>query len=114
MKFFARSTGGTLSPVAFCTDTWNSMNEAPIKDVAAYSAPIPGQMQGSAAPSATPTDTTSIGPRTPTRSDSRPAATLSQIGRNAYKPISVPTTSGDAPIDRAYSETVTRLTDTTE
>ena len=90
------------------------MNEAPIKDVAANSTPIPGQMQGSAAPSATPNEPTSIGPRTPTRSDSRPAATLSQIGRNAYRPISVPTISGDAPIDRAYSETVTRLPASTE
>ena len=54
------------------------MNETPISDVAANSTPIPGQTQGSAAPSATPHEPTSIGLRTPMRSDSRPAATLSQ------------------------------------
>jgi len=90
------------------------MNETPISEVAANSAPVPGQMHGSAAPMAIPTEPTSIGRRTPTRSESRPAATLNQIGRNAYSPISVPTTSGEAPIDRAYSDTVTRLPASTE
>src|SRR5689334_15620916 len=90
------------------------MNEAPISEVAANSAGMPGHRHGSAAPSATPTEPTSIGRRTPTRSDRRPAATLNHIGKNAYKPISVPTTSGDAPTDNAYSETVTRLPASTE
>ena len=45
------------------------------------------------APSMTPHEPTSIGRRTPIRSESRPAATASSIGRNAYSPISVPTTS---------------------
>jgi uroporphyrinogen-III synthase len=61
-----------------------------------------------------PKEPTSIGRRTPTRSDSRPAATLNQIGRKAYSPISVPTIRGEAPIDNAYSDTVTRLPASTE
>ena len=56
-----------------------------------------------------PKEPASIGPRTPMRSDIRPAPTASHIGRNEYRPINVPTTNGDAPSDNAYSDTVTRL-----
>ena len=51
-----------------------------------------------------PIEPTSIGRRTPTRSDMRPAATAHSIGSSAYSASSTPTTAVDAPCRSASSD----------
>ena len=97
------------SPVAFCAGTWNSMNDTPTTAALTNSAMKPGTSAGSAEPTASPMEPTSIGRRTPTRSDRRPAATAQSIGSSAYSASSTPTTAVDAPRRNASSDTVTRL-----
>ena len=59
------------------------MNETPTMIALANNAMKPGAIAGSAVPTASATEPTSIGRRTPMRSDRRPAATAQSIGRNA-------------------------------
>src|SRR6266536_3591106 len=89
------------------------MNPAPTMAALANSTGNPANATGSAAPIAMPLVPISIGRRIPTRSENRPAATASNIGSNAYSAISTPTVNGDAPIDSASSDTVTRLPEST-
>ena len=72
-----------MSPVAFCAGTWNSMNATPTTIALAKSAGSPGTTAGNAEPATIPIEPTSIGRRTPMRSDSRPAATANTIGSSA-------------------------------
>ena len=58
------------------------MNARPISAVVKNSAMSPGNIHGRAAPSAMPHEPTTIGRRTPIRSDKRPAPIASHIGRN--------------------------------
>ena len=83
LKLRARSPVPPTAPVAFCADTWNSMNETPISDVDTKRTGRPGKMHGRRAPTAMPHEPSSMGLRTPTRSERRPAATASSIGRKA-------------------------------
>ncbi len=58
------------------------MNATPISAVVKNSAMSPGNIHGSAAPSAMPQEPATIGRRTPIRSDNLPAPIASHIGRN--------------------------------
>ena len=60
------------------------------------------------APHAMPIEPASIGPRTPTRSASRPAGIAKNIGSSANSAIRPPTVAAFAPSDSASSDTATR------
>ncbi len=114
VKFRARLARPPNSPVAFCAASWNAMNPTPTSGALAKSAGNPGNATGRIAPIAISAEPTRIGQRVPMRSDTRPAATESSIGSSAYSDISTPTVNGEAPIDSASSDTMTRLPASTE